>query len=224
MIASAPRLALEQLESRELLDATSFVTAVYQDVLKRSPDQAGLTFWVDQLESGQADNFEVGQGIWGSLEHRRQQVGNYYANILGRPADQSGLNFWVNRLLNGTDNELSVQAGFYSSPEFVAAHSNPSDYISVLYQGILGRAASPDENTFWQAQLAQFGAIFVSGAIITSTEKFLRVLDRYYEHFLDRPPDNSGINFWLPPLQSGALNVGQVAEGFIGSPEYANIN
>ena len=34
------------------LTDTAFVTLLYQNVLGRAPDQAGLTFWVNQLEGG----------------------------------------------------------------------------------------------------------------------------------------------------------------------------
>jgi hypothetical protein len=34
------------------MTTTQYVTAVYNNVFKRAPDQAGLDFWVNQIDSG----------------------------------------------------------------------------------------------------------------------------------------------------------------------------
>src|SRR5262249_35112503 len=62
-------LAIEPLEDRLALDATSFVTALYRDVLHRTPEAQGLSFWVQRIQSG-TSNLQVATNFWESAEHR----------------------------------------------------------------------------------------------------------------------------------------------------------
>lgn len=216
-------LGVEQLEDRLALDARSFVTGLYTDVLGRAPDTQGLNFWVGRIQSG-TSNLEVAQNFWRSPEHRGLQVDDYFQDLLGRAPDANGRAFWVNNLLGGTLNELGVQAGILGSIEYVAAHSTPAAYVTGVYLDVLGRGPSISEQLFWTDVLAAGGALTVAGGILTSAESFVRILDDYYADFLNRNADRSGQSFWLAAIQSNRETVGTVAEKFLGSAEYAQIN
>src|SRR5437016_3127058 len=76
-------LSIEPLEERLALDATSFVKALYRDVLNRTPDTQGLNFWVQRLQSG-STNLQVATFFWESAEHRGLEVDQYYQTYLNR--------------------------------------------------------------------------------------------------------------------------------------------
>jgi hypothetical protein len=223
----APRSAVldvEPLEERLVPDATSFVTALYRDVLNRTPDTQGLNFWVQRLQNGTNNNLQVATNFWESAEHRGQEVDQYYQTYLNRGADANGRAFWVNRLLAGLNNEIGVQLGLLASVEYVGAHNTPVAYVSGVYLEVLGRIPTMQEESFWENVLVVQGAAVVSGNILTSTEAFIRDIDSYFTNFLHRSADASGQAFWLAKLQSNQGSLTTVAEGFLGSSEYANIN
>ena len=78
-------LTLEQLEPRVLLDAANerYVARLYEQILQRQPETAGLAGWTALLDRGHSRQ-EVAAGIVGSQEHRDQQVQFFYRTLLGR--------------------------------------------------------------------------------------------------------------------------------------------
>lgn len=95
----------------------AFLNAVYEDVLGRSLDSAGQTFWEAMLASGMSRQ-TVAAKILDSLETDQLLVDNWYQTYLHRPADESvGLPFWSGMLQKGMPEE-SVLAGILGSPEY----------------------------------------------------------------------------------------------------------
>jgi hypothetical protein len=219
-----PQLVCEQLEDRLALSATTYVTAVYQNLLGRAPDSSGLNFWVGQIQNNGLTNQQVATAIWRSVEHRQDEVMSYYNNFLHRPADAGGLAFWTSVLVNGQLNEQGVETLFLTSNEYTNAHVTPALFIQGLYLNILGRLPAANEQSFWVNQLAANGAVAVTGSILTSTESYTDIIDNYYLSYLKRAVDANGLDNWLTQLQTGAGTVESVAEGVIGSVEYANLN
>jgi hypothetical protein len=211
-------LQCEQLEDRLALDATSYVKSLYQNLLNRAADSGGLAFWVNQINNGMS-NFQVAQDFWRSAEHRGIEIDSYYQNFLGRTADPAGRAFWVNQMMNGAS-EVQVIARFFTSGEYISEHPTPDAYVTALYANILGRTPAGSELIFWDNELAMFGAGTVTLGILTSTESAVDIITRDYITFLSRTPDTAGLNSWLAQFQNGA-SIEQVAEGILGSPEYA---
>lgn len=213
------QLTVERLEDRLVPDATSFVTSLYHNLLNRAPDPGGLAAWVNAINNG-ATNQQVATAIWRFGEHRTDEVNSYYESFLGRAPDP-GEAVWINALQNGSLNEQGVETAFLTSSEFVNNHSTPQSYINGLYQDILGRAPQPAEELVWVNILSQSGKFFVTAAILTSTESYTRILNTDYQNYLNRVPDSAGLQAWLNSLQSGQSTVESVAEGILGSAEYA---
>src|SRR5262245_11439638 len=66
--AAAP-LRVEELEGRALMAAglnETFVASLYQGVLRRNADAAGLSFWAGGLNAGTMTPAQVAAGIFGS--------------------------------------------------------------------------------------------------------------------------------------------------------------
>ncbi len=98
---------------------TTYVTALYDAILKRSADSLGLGFWVDQLGTGAVTPYEVAAGFYASPESRQDRVTDLYQRILGRQPDAAGLAHWTDRLLSVDDVELA--ANLAASSEFFEA-------------------------------------------------------------------------------------------------------
>jgi Domain of unknown function (DUF4214) len=98
---------------------------LYQAAFDRTPDTAGLSFWVHALDMG--TNIQtVAQDFTNSAEFKALYGGSnpsattlidlLYQNVLGRAPDQAGFNFWSAQLAAGTP-VGAVLEGFAVSSE-----------------------------------------------------------------------------------------------------------
>jgi hypothetical protein len=77
-----------------------FLTAVYQDVLHRDVDAAGLDFWSRQLAAGLSHQ-DLALAVLHSQEAALVTVRDSYTQYLRRAADDGGLHYFANNLLQG---------------------------------------------------------------------------------------------------------------------------
>ena len=95
-----------------------FVTALYADVLHRTPSSADVSLWVQNIANGETLT-AVAQAFLSSSEYRTDLVNAWYLRYLNRSADTGGLNFGVNALNAGArDDDVVVR--MVTSPEYVA--------------------------------------------------------------------------------------------------------
>jgi hypothetical protein len=97
------------------------VDALYKDVLGRAVDQAGETYWVQQIDSHQLTFSQLAASILYSEESRERTVQGFYQNILGRSGTQSDLQYWAGRLANGARDETIIDL-FLGSDEYYSLH------------------------------------------------------------------------------------------------------
>ena len=197
-----------------------YVTAVFLDVLGRTPDAGGLQFWTQQLDGGTAVS-SVAQAIAHSAEYYQKFVIEPdYLKLLGRAADSAGIQFWVAQMQGGlTDQEL--EAGFVASDEFFTkAGGTNTDWVDAVFQLLLGRPPDQGGQTFWDAQLAA-GVSRSQAAlgIANSQENNTNLINADYFHYLGRAADPGGLDFWLAQFAAGQTNEDVIA-GFTGSAEY----
>ncbi|MGH7137963.1 MAG: DUF4214 domain-containing protein, partial [Pirellulales bacterium] len=99
----------------------AWINHLYQTVLGRSADSAGMSFWASQLAGG-ASRSTVAIDFAASQEHVTQAVQNDYFTYLGRAASAGEVNYWVAQFEHGASNE-DIVSGFVGSPEFYKLHS-----------------------------------------------------------------------------------------------------
>jgi hypothetical protein len=173
------------------LDNTHFVTLLYNNVLHRAPDSAGLNSWVNALATGQDTRAQVvlgfsespedvadlaapvQQGLWvGNAD--AAEVARLYDTTFSRLPDAAGLAAWTHQMQSGTSLQ-TVANGFVGSAEFQATYGalDNSHFVQLLYQNTLHRAA-----------------------------------------------DTAGLNSWVNLLNTGQDTRAQVVVGFSESPEH----
>ncbi len=69
-----------------------YVTALYQELLGRDPEPAGLAYWLARLESG--PRRVISDGIWYSIEKYNVRVEEAYQLFLGRSAGAGEVSYW----------------------------------------------------------------------------------------------------------------------------------
>jgi hypothetical protein len=129
-----------------------WVSAMYQNLLGRSADVAGLLYWVHALATG-ASTSAIAQSFVNTPEREAVLVQSDYQRLLGRTAAPSEVAGWVGAFHSGVTNEQIV-AGFVSSPEFFQKNnSNVDTWLASAYQDILARSPDQAGLNFWTSVL-----------------------------------------------------------------------
>jgi len=112
---------------------------IYKAAFNRTPDTAGLGYWIAQMDKG-TNTVEVAARFIDSPEFRLlygQNPSNttfltkVYTNVLGRTPDQGGYNWWLNELnTNPSKTKAKVLADFAESSE------NQAGVASLIGNGI----------------------------------------------------------------------------------------
>ena len=158
---------------------------------------------------------------------------NLYQQDLGRAADQGGEEYWANQMANGMSPE-QVAASFYNSQEAQnRRQNNPQMPTQTLG---LGQAAYNNLPPSMQAQAQSCQpnpaqpAMQLMGGGCSTPQGFYgnrgmdgnrnnNFINNLYQQDLGRAPDQSGGQYWLQQIQSGAMTPQQVAQNFANSSE-----
>ena len=107
-LATDESLELSFLTSPEYLadayGSGGLVLNLYNDILGRDPDPAGLSYWTNRLTAG-TPPAQLASMLLYSDESMRNRVTDVYASILWRQPDASGLDYWTSRLEHGARDE-----------------------------------------------------------------------------------------------------------------------
>ncbi len=225
------RARLERCEERVVLSAsgTDLVTALFNDILSRAPNQSGLDSFNNLLHHGTSPA-AVAASIWDSPEHRGIQVDNFYQTFLHRAGDPDGRQAWIDSMVAGLTEE-AVILDFVTSDEYIQRNSLGQPYVDALYHDILGRDSDINGLISWTNQLAipplidplgghNLSDTAVAAAFINSHEHHLQLVDSYYANFLQRPADSAGEADFVQALDQGQANDESVAIAFLSSGEY----
>lgn len=195
--------------------------------------------FTDKYVSGESQEKEV-----------EQFVKRLYELILNREADEKGLKEWTAQLINKKNNGADVVYGFVYSNEFQERNLSDDDYIEILYQTCLGRAADEAGKQAWKEILdVPFSRLYVLRGFIESDEfteicssygiirgsidvkeardkndGATRFVSRCYNIFLGRPADVKGLNEWTSVILKDKEEARSVPYGFVFSKEMKEKN
>lgn len=94
----------------------AWVTALYNNILGRSPDEQGLGYWVDYIQTNSKQSVVL--GFVTSAEYRLSLINGWSEEYLGREIDASGGQYWLAQMQQGVTQD-QVQAAMLASDEFV---------------------------------------------------------------------------------------------------------
>ncbi len=119
----------------------TYVAALYQDLLGRSPDAASGS-WVNALNAG-GNRYQIAGLFATSTEREGDVVESAYQYYLGRSGSSGEIAQWVNGLRSGMTDEEMV-AGLVASLEFFNDHGGtPAGWLTAVYQVVLHRQPDP---------------------------------------------------------------------------------
>lgn len=207
-----------------------YVTQVYNDLLRRAPENGGLAYWSGRLDQGE-DRAAIAALLTRSAEYYQTNVIKpAYRQFLGREPDALGLDYWTAQLQAGLTDE-AMQAGFLASDEFyngadgsdVPVAPTPERdraWLTAHYQVLLGRAPEASALDFWgQALRGTSSRAGVAAAITNSVEGIRARVNDTYRRYLRRDADSAGLDYWVGQYRRSLVNEDLVM-ALIGSPEY----
>ncbi|HWB13084.1 MAG TPA: SdrD B-like domain-containing protein [Pirellulales bacterium] len=199
---------------------TAYINAVYQSILGHAPDATGLAFWQQQM-SGGASRSTVAQGIWGSAEHRGEQVSQFYEEFLGRAPDAAGKQFWINAYQSWGTEQLETVGFLTATPEFGNLHSGNTNFVDALYNILNARSADAAGAAYWEAQLsAGVTPVATTTSFVFGQEVNRALIDAFYSDFLHRAPDSASLQTYLNDLATHSMSADQIAVQLLSSDEY----
>ena len=213
---------------------------LYQAAFDRVPDQGGLGYWIDQMDSGMGLS-QVATGFINSAEFKALYGNNpsnaefvtlLYDNVLHRAPDAGGYSYWIEQLSSGMTRE-NVLIGFSESTEnkvalmaFDMDGNMGKDYR--LYQAAFDRKPDVSGLAYWYHQLnsgvtlEQVASGFINSAefqaLYGNNPSNAELVTLLYDNVLHRAPDTGGFNYWMNELDQGTSRE-QVLIGFSESIE-----
>jgi hypothetical protein len=154
----------------EFKSDADFITDLYQAFLNRSPDPAGMSYWLSYLAQGsrgmaliyfvRSAEFQayiqdrIGSGIFWP---ENDLINDLYRGFFTRLPDPGGFNSWLTLMRNaqcqGAQQVRNVTSqialAFMWSQEYVSANRDNGGFVEDLYNGILRRGAASSEVAYW---------------------------------------------------------------------------
>jgi hypothetical protein len=198
-----------------------FVAQAFRDLLGREVDPFGLANFSAALDQGSATTEQVAGAIEVSQEGRTRSVDGLYHDLLGRAVDPVGLANAV-LLLNGGGTLAQLQATLTSSPEYFQTRGGGTNdgFLRALFQDVLHRPIDANTQSVLGMELANgVSRYLISLGVFVSTEFRNNLINGYFQQFLNRAADPTGLGAFLTVLQRGGREE-QVIASIVGSAEY----
>jgi phospholipase C len=216
------------------------IQSIYDGLLNRSPEAAGLGAWAQVVYQGGTLG-QVALGIAGSAEFQSDN-GNMmaqsndafitflYQKLLLRTPTSGEKAGWVNALNNGAlTRGDTIVAFLVQVPEFAMAQPRVAmdNVVDSAYVGLWNQA--PDANATGYsngladgsiANVAALGTQFIAGTPYLGLGAIRNYIVGMYEGFLKRDPDLAGYRSWRTQLVNQTMTDSDLFAAVVNSPEY----
>ena len=216
------------------------VARLYQAILGRAPDPAGLLNWTAEVDEDHVSLAIVAQSMVNSPEFTAIYgnpsdaafVNQLYENGFARAAEPAGLQFWEGLLASGTGRG-TVALVIAESPE---SHTDSlptagdNDYAELyrLYGIAFNRVPDAPGEAAWLAVMNSGASIPQVAEDFTQSAEFLQhygtlsvndFITSLYENGLGRAPDAAGFQAWTNFMNNGGTEASALVD-FSDSLEY----
>ena len=131
-------------------DNADWVKSMYTQVFDRDADQAGSTYWTDQLNSGAVDQNDVMKIFLESNEYDEKQmepdynIDTIYDDVFGREADEAGSTYWNTQFDTTATNYDDIvssminsdeASNMYAAQEEVETGDTTNDFTTTIADG-----------------------------------------------------------------------------------------
>lgn len=196
-----------------------FINELYDDVLQRDVDPAGMGYWLSQLSAGM-DRKRVAQALLSSREHAALEVQSAFHQYLHRDADAGAMAYFSSQLAAGMALE-QLDKLLVASPEYWQTRAGGSNdgFLNALWADALHRSEIDPEGLAFFDRLLSHGGTRAQVAEIAfgSLEYAQDTVEAVFMHYLNRRSggDLADVQF----VQKGG-SANSLAANLIGSIEY----
>ena len=205
-----------------------FVKQQYRDFLRREGEVGGIQYWAAAIAAG-ASRATVTKSFFDSPEFQGAiaPVARLYYAYFNRIPDLPGLQYWLDQYRAGMSlNDISQ--AFAGSAEFIGTYGSLSNsqFVTLVYQNVLGRAPDSAGLAYWTAQLN--GGLMTRGQVLVGFSESSEYQQRSYNRtfvtmiyygMLRRMPEQAGFDYWVEQLGAGASGL-DLINGFLAASEY----
>ena len=136
--------------------AAALITQQYQDFLGRDPSAGSLALNQAGLEANTTTAARFITGILNADENQASAgaIVRLYQAYFTRDPDYGGFSYWLDALRNGGKAD-DISGAFASSSEFRRTYGSLTNtqFVSTVYQNVLGRQSDADGQAYWVDQL-----------------------------------------------------------------------
>ncbi|GEM_PF-3388596 len=198
-----------------------WLNAVYQTLLHRPIDAAGLKEWGADLNNG-TPPAQVVYDIEQTDEYRTDEILNAYQQLLGLSAQQvpsSAVSYLLGLMQGGAD--FSVIEAIIAGSDY---SSTNTDFLNKIYQEFLQRPIDQTSETAWLNLLnAGYSRIAVVYGILSSPEYLNDLVEEDYMTYMGIQPDSNSLGAFVAALQGHTMNNDMVVATLLGSQEWMSL-
>ena len=203
------------------------MSLVFQGFLRRPADAGTLSTFASALTAGTVTHGSLVNTLLSSAEFNQfvGPVSRLYMAAFRRVPDAGGLDNWVAYVRAGNSLQSAADA-FVASQEFQLTYGslNDTQYVTLLYENVLGREPDPTGLATWTGQLGS--GTSRGGVLIGFSESqegialfapTVRTFLHYFT-FLNATPAQADLNYWNNYL---ATLDDQMREDLLAGPAFA---
>jgi hypothetical protein len=184
---------------------SDYVSLVFQGFLRRPAEAGALSTFRSALTAGNFTHGSLVDTLLTSTEFNTfvAPVSRLYMAAFRRVPDAGGLDNWMNDVRAGNSLQSAADA-FVASQGFQLTYGSLNDmqYVTLLYENVLGREPDPTRLATWTGQLgsgASRGLVLIGfsesqegmGLFAPTVRTFL-----HYFTFLNATPVQSDLDYW----------------------------
>ena len=200
------------------LSTRALVNNLYQQNFGRDADEAGLTYYAEEVEAGRVSLVSLATSITdGAQNEDRQTLENRIevANAVTESVEREGLDYEAEDIEDAGEVIASVTAStevesYKSAAVPLMEHQ---DTVQQVYIAYYGRPADPGGLRYWSGELYEKGgnlnAIMEQfGSSEEFTERFgelstRELVNNLYQQNFGRDADPDGLDFWVDEISAG---------------------
>ncbi|HJT35300.1 MAG TPA: DUF4214 domain-containing protein, partial [Pirellulales bacterium] len=190
-----------------------FISEIFRDALGRQAEPQGRDFWASHLQGGDSRT-KVVQDILSDKteEYHSALIQAEFQRYLHRAAEPKAVHDFSALLDAGADAAI-VDTIIASSPEYFALHGGSNGaFLDALFADALHRAVDPGSRPFYDDLLAKGANRAVVADIVFASNEYHRdLVEGWFENYLDRAADPTGLANFTAQLDAGTPDEHVVA-------------
>lgn len=201
-----------------------WISTLYNKVLGRNPEAAGLSFFDNVLIGGyQQQRFNTALSMATSTEYRTNYIKASFTKYLGRTAGTNDINVWLAQFANGMTDQQFI-SGLVGSNEYFnnpkKGNGSELTWLQSAFKDLLNQSLDANSQNFFMSEFSNGISLQSAALQITTSPAFQsNTIQNLFQQYLNRSAASGDVNYWLAQFQAG-MTTEQVLSQISASQEY----